>query len=889
MWSPLAGAAAGIPVDHNSLRATGDILFPQAGNYTLRVLANDGVRVWIDEQLIIDDWRNTAAVWRQATVNSPAAGAAKRIRIDYYEFDNNAQLELHWTTPSGVQQAVPGSQLKPRYGLTTSTVTDESDGVPNKTESTQYAATGLDPVYSAPAGTTTDPSGLALTSRSGYEAVGTGYLRTTSKSMPSGATTTYAFYGDTETRANPCVPGSPAINQGGMAKLTTGPAPLSGNPRVDEQVYDASGRTIAKATGGEWSCTTYDARDRVVQQTHPANATAGARTVTTNYAVGGDPLTTSITDEFGVVTTTVDLLGRVVAYTDVHGTRTETTYDQAGRSVQVKVVPPADPAQISVMTYDDANRLLTLTLAGTTLATASYDAAGELKSVAYSNGSALTAIGKDPAGRATSLTWATSDGAQIVSQVGRTRSGTIIDEALGGVDPRPNAPNYLYDAAGRLTQAWVAGHHYTYDFTSPAPAACPTGTQANAGLNTNRVRLLDETSSGTVETGYCYDAADRILATTGANPITSITYDNRGNTTAFTNGGSTTYLGWDTADRHLTARTTGADPADVAYVRDATDRITRRGATQGDDVTDVLYSYTGDGDSADLALDAAKKLLTRSISLPGGVLYTLRNDTTPTTTTWGHPTIRGDLSLTTNATGAKVGDLRTYTPFGEPLTAVGAVDNDNVPDNQAGQLDYGWLGQHQRPYEHAGALAIVQMGSRPYLPALGRFLSVDPVEDGSANDYDYVAGDPVNATDLDGHARYRAKSRWYRYKYSWRYSYKKSWRWAKPRYSRKYVVTRASYKASYKYCSRVGRPGRTKYNCGHHLSCPYGPGSGSTRKYNPIPMSVVKKVVSGCLFGGGPGGYTSAKWLLRNAARAAKAGGPIGFIVGCGIGIWASY
>jgi uncharacterized protein RhaS with RHS repeats len=42
------------------------------------------------------------------------------------------------------------------------------------------------------------------------------------------------------------------------------------------------------------------------------------------------------------------------------------------------------------------------------------------------------------------------------------------------------------------------------------------------------------------------------------------------------------------------------------------------------------------------------------------------------------------------------------------------------------------------------------MGVRGYDPALGRFLSVDPIRGGSANDYDYVTGDPINSYDLDG-------------------------------------------------------------------------------------------------------------------------------------------
>ncbi|HVM19386.1 MAG TPA: RHS repeat-associated core domain-containing protein [Mycobacteriales bacterium] len=80
--------------------------------------------------------------------------------------------------------------------------------------------------------------------------------------------------------------------------------------------------------------------------------------------------------------------------------------------------------------------------------------------------------------------------------------------------------------------------------------------------------------------------------------------------------------------------------------------------------------------------------------------------------------------------------------------------DDRVPDTSAGQLDYGWLGQHQRPYEHASTIATIEMGARQYVPALGRFLSVDPVEGGSANDYDYVAGNPVGLLDLDGEATF---------------------------------------------------------------------------------------------------------------------------------------
>ncbi|WP_198943296.1 PA14 domain-containing protein [Actinokineospora bangkokensis] len=736
----------GIPATNFSLRLTGEITLPVATTYGMELWVDDGARMWIDDTLVIDSWADGGARAVRGDFVNTVAGSVHRIRVDYYNSGSLGVLHVNWKRPAdGVYENIPGQYLKPRHNLTTSVTESESAGVPDSTSTTGYGQNGLDPTY----GLATSTVAGGVTSTYTYEAPGSGYLRKVGKAKPTGAQTTYVPYGDTATADNPCTPAVEAVNQAGMPWKTTTAAPASGAARTDEQVYDASGRVVARGTGTDWTCTTYDARDRVVTTKFPASSAAGERTVTADHAVGGDPLTRSVTDHNGTVTTQYDLMGRVVAYTDVHGLRTETTYDQVGRVSLEKVIPPntTDSPQEMTSTYDAAGRVLTTKLGTTTLATSTYDSAGELATVTYANGSALTAIGKDAAGEVTSLTWRRSDNVTVASTVTRTRAGTVVDETLGGFDANSGA-NFAYDATGRLTDAWVPGQHFTYDFTSTAPSGCPTGTQANAGLNTNRVTMTRQPTGGTaVTTGYCYDAADRLIATTGANPITGFQYDAHGSTTQYTQGGATTYFGWDGADRNIAISTTGADPAAVSYTRDATDRVVRRQVSSGDTQTDTRYGHTGSGDSAEYAMAGSdKKLLTRSISLPGGVLHTWKP--VAADRTFDHPTVRGDLSLTTDSTGGQVGSLRFYGPYGEPDVFAGT--NDGVPDNQPGHMDYGWLGQHQRPYEHAGALSVVQMGARPYSPALGRFLTVDPVDGGSANDYDYTAADPVNTTDLDG-------------------------------------------------------------------------------------------------------------------------------------------
>ena len=193
---------------------------------------------------------------------------------------------------------------------------------------------------------------------------------------------------------------------------------------------------------------------------------------------------------------------------------------------------------------------------------------------------------------------------------------------------------------------------------------------------------------------------------------------------------------FDAAVRWTMTPTTTTDT--VGYVRDATDRIVAR---QVNGVTVARYGFSGSGDSPSIVMNTSGAVIERYVGLLGGVSLTKRSSGD----VWSYPNIQGSTAAVANSTGVKQGATRYYDPYGQALTG--------IVDNSGGEYDYGWLGQHQRGLEHqAGFEPIIEMGARPYAPALGRFLEVDPVEGGSCNDYDYACGDPVNNTDLDGRA-----------------------------------------------------------------------------------------------------------------------------------------
>ncbi|MBM3852188.1 MAG: hypothetical protein FJ399_03435, partial [Verrucomicrobia bacterium] len=377
--------------------------------------------------------------------------------------------------------------------------------------------------------------------------------------------------------------------------------------------YDSAGRlaTVTDARGGT-TTQAYDAHDRLVSVTgpdpDPTRTGPGYDPQTTTYGYDAMGRVTSVTAPDGTATTTTyHPTGQVRRSSGPRTTPVEYTYDVRGRPKTMTTWQDfaGDSGRaVTTWDYDDergwlsgkrhadgrgpgfayspAGRLARRTWARGVVTTYTYDAAGDLRTTTYSDGTPSVTLDYDRAGRLKNA----SDGSGVRSfsynAAGQLAAETYTAGLLGGAalartgdslqrlsglavslgSPLLTA-SYGYDAASRL-QSVASGPH------AAAYAYLP---------NSNLVETLTRATNGTVRlrTTNTYDAMNRLAATTsgppGAAPAVSYHYTynaaNQRSRTTREFGSSWNYsydsLGQVTGGRKLLADGTPALGLDFAW------------------------------------------------------------------------------------------------------------------------------------------------------------------------------------------------------------------------------------------------------------------------------------------------------------------------------------
>jgi hypothetical protein len=101
-----------ISVDTFTVRWNGQVQPFYSQTYTFYTTTDDGVRLWVNGQPIINSWINQSATERSGTI---ALNAAQKydILMEYFENTGSAVAKLSWSSPSQFKQIIPQTQLYP--------------------------------------------------------------------------------------------------------------------------------------------------------------------------------------------------------------------------------------------------------------------------------------------------------------------------------------------------------------------------------------------------------------------------------------------------------------------------------------------------------------------------------------------------------------------------------------------------------------------------------------------------------------------------------------------------------------------------------------------------------------------------------------------------------
>ena len=556
--------------------------------------------------------------------------------------------------------------------------------------------------------------------------------------------------------------------------------------------YDRVGNRISLSdANGHTTSWGFDALNRLASVSAPASGTttyaydtAGnlitrtdANTHATTYGYDAEHRLTSLTsptgqhwtygyDAAGNRTTTVDAKANAAGLPAL-GTTTA-SYDRAGRLVGIDY---SDASPDVTYGYDAAgNRTSMVDGAGTE--TRAYDAADRLTGV--TRGADTFAYGYDAAGRGTSRTY--PDG--TITTLGYDDDGQVAT-----VTAPEGTTTYAYDPAGRLATTTLPNgvvETRTHDNAHRVATIADThGTSTVASFTYTRDNVGNPTSIVTpagTET-FAYDLADRLVSdcratscAPGSTNLTTFTYDGVGNRTSRTAGSVATTYGYDAADQ-LTATVTAG--VSVPYSYDANGRQITAGArsfsydlagrlTTTGVVGEPITSYTYDGDGHRLATAVGPLPANRTTALwdPNGALPQVALERDNSGATLRRYTYGLD-RIAVSAGGAEHYYLTDGLGSVANLTSsAGAVEQTYTysPWGETRSAVKNDPLSPDQPMRFAGQqldpTGLYHLRARQYSPGTARFLTTDPlapsITDPYVSAYVYVNDRPTVMTDPTG-------------------------------------------------------------------------------------------------------------------------------------------
>lgn len=706
-----------------------------------------------------------------------------------YQYNAAGQVTLE-TDPTGTQTATtynaagaPTQVLVTEDGQSADSSNDTLDPTYQRTTTLSYSNAALPALPSsatdADGNTSTYTYDTAgdLTSQADAAGDTTDYGYNTQRGLKTSMVTPLGAAAGTTAACTPPATGCTTYGYDAYGNLTTTTDPLGHTTTAS---YDPDGDQLtATDADGNTTTTVYDSDDQPTTVTQPSGAAAttaynGDGTVktttdadgnTTSYTYNPQGQELSTTNPDGKTTSyTRDRMGRTATQTLPDGQTLTDSYDAAG---ELTGIDYSDSTPDVSYGYDADGRRIQMS-DGTGTSSYSYDVFGEL--TAETNGAgATTGYAYDADGNTTAIAYPGAGTAV-------TRTYNSVEELAAVTDPAGNTTSFSYDADGGLTTTTAPnGTTVTVGYDGdeqPSSSALAKGSTALGTIGYTRDKNGNLTATtpsngapGTAQT-YTYTADQQLSGTTTASTTTGNSYDPAGNPTAL---GSTTQV-FDAADQLCWSTSASVTSPTCASPATGATSYTYNGNGQRTATTPATGTATGYDYNAAGELTGVTGTATASYTYDGDGLRASKTVSGATSDfTWD--TATSTPQLLSDGTNDYI-----YGPDGAPVEQLSATGTANPLyyfsdahgstvelTNGAGTVaaSYAYTpwgavsahtGSSSTPILFAAAYTDAETGllylqARYYDPATALFLTVDPLVLRTLQAYLYVDDNPLNGLD----------------------------------------------------------------------------------------------------------------------------------------------